>query len=52
MKKIWIFQAGEPLHIDGSDSRPMRAMNLANFFVKKKLRLFCGVLIFIIKKNP
>ena len=39
MKKIWIFQAGEPLHIDGFDSRPMRAMNLANFFVKKKIKV-------------
>lgn len=27
---IWIFQTGEPLHLDKSDARPMRAMNLAN----------------------
>tara|TARA_Y100000022_G_scaffold190251_1_gene190249 strand:- start:993 stop:2228 length:1236 start_codon:yes stop_codon:yes gene_type:complete len=39
MKIIWIFQTGEPLHVDGFDSRPMRAMNLANFFVKKKIKV-------------
>jgi glycosyltransferase involved in cell wall biosynthesis len=36
MKKklvIWIFQTGEPLHIDDSDSRPMRAMNLTNSLI-------------------
>lgn len=27
---VWIFQTGEPLHIDGESARPMRAMNLAN----------------------
>ena len=27
---VWIFQTGEPLHIDGKFARPMRAMNLAN----------------------
>ena len=27
---VWIFQTGEPLHIDSESSRPMRAMNLAN----------------------
>jgi glycosyltransferase involved in cell wall biosynthesis len=27
---IWIFQSGEPLHSDNDNSRPMRAMNLAN----------------------
>lgn len=27
---IWIFQTGEPLHIDGANYRPMRAMNLSN----------------------
>ena len=39
MKIIWIFQTGEPLHVDGFDSRPMRAMNLANFLVKKKIKV-------------
>ena len=29
--KVWIFQTGEPLHIDTNLTRPMRAMNLANF---------------------
>ena len=29
--KVWIFQTGEPLHIDTILTRPMRAMNLANF---------------------
>jgi len=27
---IWILQTGEPLHIDGGNARPMRAMNLSN----------------------
>lgn len=27
---IWIFQTGEPIHSDGRNVRPMRAMNLAN----------------------
>ena len=27
---IWIFQTGEPVHTDGSGTRPMRAMNLAD----------------------
>lgn len=31
--RIWILQTGEPLHIDRGDSRPMRAMNLANALV-------------------
>ena len=30
---IWIFQTGEPLHIDKENSRPMRAMNLSNKLV-------------------
>jgi glycosyltransferase involved in cell wall biosynthesis len=30
---IWVFQTGEPLHIDGGDARPMRAMNLSNALV-------------------
>jgi glycosyltransferase involved in cell wall biosynthesis len=28
--KVWILQTGEPLHIDKTGLRPMRAMNLAN----------------------
>jgi glycosyltransferase involved in cell wall biosynthesis len=38
MKKllnILIFQTGEPLHLDGDNSRPMRAMNLSNFLLAK-----------------
>lgn len=27
---VWVFQTGEPLHIDAGNPRPMRAMNLAN----------------------
>ncbi len=30
---IWILQTGEPLHCDNDNSRPMRAMNLANALV-------------------
>jgi len=30
---VWIFQTGEPLHIDGVNARPMRAMNLSNALV-------------------
>ena len=32
---IWIFQAGEPLHLDNSNPKPMRAMNLANTLNQK-----------------
>ncbi|MEC9248234.1 MAG: glycosyltransferase [Pseudomonadota bacterium] len=32
---IWILQTGEPLHCDGDDPRPMRAMNLANSLVSR-----------------
>ncbi len=35
MMKIWIFQTGEPLHCDRDNSRPMRAMNLADFLVQR-----------------
>ena len=31
---VWIFQTGEPLHIDGTNPRPMRAMNLSNALVE------------------
>lgn len=30
---IWILQTGEPLHIDGNNARPMRAVNLSNALV-------------------
>ena len=30
---VWIFQTGEPLHLDGEFARPMRAMNLANSLI-------------------
>jgi glycosyltransferase involved in cell wall biosynthesis len=32
-RTIWILQTGEPLHIDGENIRPMRAMNLSNALV-------------------
>lgn len=32
---VWIFQTGEPLHIDYGNPRPMRAMNLANMLIEK-----------------
>ena len=31
---IWILQTGEPLHSDGENARPMRAMNLANKLIE------------------
>lgn len=31
---VWVFQTGEPLHIDGVSARPMRAMNLSNVLVE------------------
>ena len=31
---VWIFQTGEPLHIDGEFARPMRAINLANSLIE------------------
>jgi len=31
---VWVFQTGEPLHIDGDNVRPMRAMNLSNALVE------------------
>lgn len=31
---IWIFQSGEFIHTDTSLSRPMRAVNLSNYFIK------------------
>ena len=32
---IWVFETGEPLHIDVGNARPMRAMNLSNELVQK-----------------
>ena len=51
MKIIWIFQTGEPLHVDNFDSRPMRAINLANYLIKKKFKVVLWSSSFIIKKN-
>lgn len=34
--KIWVFQTGEPLPIDGDDVRPMRAINVVNMLVSRK----------------
>ena len=33
-KEIWIFQTGEPTHLDDEKLRPMRSMNLANALVE------------------
>jgi glycosyltransferase involved in cell wall biosynthesis len=30
----WVFQTGEPLHIDSGNARPMRAINLSNALVQ------------------
>jgi glycosyltransferase involved in cell wall biosynthesis len=31
---VWVFQTGEPIHTDGENARPMRAMNLSNALVQ------------------
>lgn len=36
---VWIFQTGEPIHIDLGQPRPMRAMNLANILVQEGHRV-------------
>jgi hypothetical protein len=36
---VWVFQTGEPLHIDGNNARPMRAMNLSNALVQSGHRV-------------
>lgn len=36
---VWIFQTGEPLPCDGSDVRPMRAINLCNELVARGHRV-------------
>ena len=33
---IWIFQTGEPLHIDKENYCPMRVMNLVNMLVDQR----------------
>jgi glycosyltransferase involved in cell wall biosynthesis len=33
--KVWILQTGEPLHIDKSDVRPMRAINLTDRLIER-----------------
>ena len=33
--KIWILQTGEFLQIDGENVRPMRAINLSEYFLKR-----------------
>ena len=37
--EIWILQTGEPVHSDQDNSRPMRAMNLANKLVERGHRV-------------
>jgi len=37
--EIWVFQTGEPLHIDGKNIRPMRAMNLCDSLIQKGHRV-------------
>ena len=39
MKKVWIFQTGEPIHIDKNNMRPMRAINLANYLIQNNCRV-------------
>ena len=36
---VWVLQTGEPLHCDGGNVRPMRAMNLSNALVEKGHRV-------------
>ena len=36
---VWILQTGEPLHCDGGNPRPMRAMNLADSLVERGHRV-------------
>lgn len=33
--KVWILQTGEPLHTDKGFPRPMRCMNIANYFIER-----------------
>ena len=39
LNNIWIFQTGEPVFDDKNLLRPMRAMNLSNYFVNKKIHV-------------
>lgn len=43
---IWVFQTGEPLHIDGVNVRPMRAMNLSNALVQAGHRVILWSSVF------
>jgi glycosyltransferase involved in cell wall biosynthesis len=38
-KNIFIWQSGEPLHIDSTNHNPMRAINLTNFLLKKGFKV-------------
>ena len=38
-KNILIWQSGEPLHLDKKNHNPMRAINLADFLLKKNLNV-------------
>ena len=38
-KHIYIWQSGEPLHLDKKNHNPMRAINLTNFLLKKNFKV-------------
>ena len=38
-KNIFIWQSGEPLHLDKKNHNPMRAINLTNFLLKKNFNV-------------
>jgi glycosyltransferase involved in cell wall biosynthesis len=38
-KHIFIWQSGEPLHIDKNNHSPMRAINLSNFLLENKFKV-------------
>ena len=50
MKKVWIFQTGEPIHIDKNNMRPMRAINLADYLIQNNCCVTLWSSNFIIKK--
>lgn len=39
LKHIFIWQSGEPLHIDKKNHSPMRAINLSNFLLENKFKV-------------
>ena len=43
---VWIMQTGEPLHTDGGNPRPMRAMNLANALISSGHRVVIWTSLF------